>query len=54
MVNNRNRGNQGQRRGMGPQGMCVCPECGEEVPHERGVPCFEKTCPNCGAKMTRK
>lgn len=54
MANRGNRGSQGQRKGLGPQGMCVCPECGKEVPHKRGVPCYEKTCPKCGAKMTRK
>jgi len=38
----------------GPTGECVCPECGQEVPHERGVPCVERKCPKCGAAMTRK
>lgn len=54
MVNRGARGNQEKRRGLGPQGMCVCPECGEEVPHKRGVPCYERPCPQCGAKMVRK
>ena len=43
----------GGGRGMGPGGNCVCPNCGEKVPHERGVPCFEVKCPKCGTTMTR-
>lgn len=57
----------GLRRGMGPEegkgrmggqaagpaGQCVCPKCGHETPHERGVPCTLKTCPKCGATMIR-
>jgi predicted Fe-Mo cluster-binding NifX family protein len=38
----------------GPDGQCVCPQCGHREPHQRGVPCFERTCPQCGAKMTRE
>ena len=32
----------------------VCPECGKEVPHQRGTPCYEMECPECGASMRRK
>jgi len=39
---------------MGPGGNCVCPKCGEKIPHRRGVPCQEEQCPNCGAKMLRE
>lgn len=35
-------------------GYCVCPQCGHKQPHERGVPCFELACPNCGTAMTRQ
>jgi primosomal protein N' (replication factor Y) len=31
----------------------VCPKCGHTESHGRGDPCFQKTCPKCGAKMTR-
>jgi len=31
--------------------MCVCPECGYEMEHERGVPCSRTECPECGATM---
>lgn len=37
----------------GPAGKCVCPNCDHKIPHKRGVPCYEKKCPECGTKMTR-
>ena len=40
--------------GLGPEGDCVCPKCGKTVPHERGVPCYQAICPDCGTNMTRK
>jgi len=47
----------GGRRGgsfaAGPGGSCVCPSCGERVPHASGQPCNQMVCPKCGAKMTR-
>ncbi len=43
------------RRGVaGPEGFCVCPSCGEKVPHTPAQPCNQVTCPKCGAKMTRE
>jgi hypothetical protein len=39
---------------LGPGGNCVCPSCGEKVPHKRGKPCFEIECPKCGKYMTRE
>ena len=33
---------------------CVCPQCGHLTPHERGVPCAQKKCPQCGTIMTRQ
>jgi predicted Fe-Mo cluster-binding NifX family protein len=38
----------------GSGGNCVCPQCGARQPHERGVPCFGKSCPSCGAPMIRE
>jgi predicted Fe-Mo cluster-binding NifX family protein len=44
---------QGHMRGQNKSGVCVCPSCGKTMPHERGIPCFEKKCPECGTLMTR-
>ena len=38
----------------GPGGSCVCPKCGKTPPHQRGVPCLQMTCPDCGTAMTRQ
>jgi len=40
-------------RGLGPGGECVCPKCEHRVPHQRGVPCFQRKCPKCGSFMAR-
>ncbi len=40
--------------GAGPTGRCVCPKCGHEQPHARGVPCIETKCAMCGMTMLRK
>jgi len=47
---------QGRRMGgfgAGPGGQCKCPACGYTMPHQPGVPCYQMTCPKCGAKMIR-
>ena len=38
----------------GPGGYCVCPSCGHREAHTAGTPCYQKKCPQCGAKMTRE
>lgn len=38
---------------MGSGGMCICPKCNITVPHQSGVPCQERRCPECTAKMLR-
>jgi len=43
----------GNRPGSGPGGYCVCPACGEKIPHERGVPCYSQNCPRCGTRMVK-
>ncbi|MBA7687621.1 hypothetical protein ES703_96085 [subsurface metagenome] len=40
-------------KGLGPGGYCTCPSCGARAPHQRGIPCYQQTCPKCGSKMTR-
>lgn len=44
----------GRRGGGGPGGDCVCPQCDRTMPHQRGVPCTEMICPECGTPMFRK
>ena len=52
----RQAGGQGRRGGIaaGPGGDCVCPKCGKTAPHQRGIPCLQVTCPDCGTAMTRQ
>lgn len=40
--------------GAGPGGYCVCPDCGEKVKHQAGVPCYTIKCPKCGISMMRE
>ncbi|MFP4256355.1 MAG: hypothetical protein ACLFQ9_05795 [Desulfobacterales bacterium] len=53
----RKQGGQGIGRGgrfaAGPGGVCACPDCGYQQPHERGVPCPQVKCPQCGRAMLR-
>jgi hypothetical protein len=44
----------GNRPSAGPGGYCICPNCGEKVVHQQGVPCYSVNCPKCGAKMMRE
>ncbi|NLN60371.1 MAG: hypothetical protein GX147_06655 [Deltaproteobacteria bacterium] len=55
------RGRGGQRAGRaggmfaaGSGGFCVCPQCGKKEPHEQGMPCFQRRCPDCGVNMIRE
>lgn len=58
-------GGQGQRPGQragrmggpeaaGPIGYCVCPQCGQKIAHERGIPCNQSLCPKCDVPMIRE
>ncbi|MHC1631598.1 MAG: hypothetical protein ACXQT4_04805 [Methanotrichaceae archaeon] len=44
----------GPRRHVGGTSVCVCPKCGLEIPHMKGIPCIERRCPKCGVKMVGK
>jgi len=46
-------GRMGGTLAAGPDGWCVCPGCGHRQPHERGVPCNQMVCPQCGGPLTR-
>jgi predicted amidophosphoribosyltransferase len=43
-----------RRHDTGAGGSCICPKCGETVPHRRGIRCQEERCPTCGAKLLRE
>lgn len=43
-----------RRYEMGVGGLCVCPKCGEKIPHRDGIPCQEERCTACGAKLLRE
>jgi len=40
--------------GPGGASICICPKCGYEQPHVRGVPCIQMKCPKCGTSMIGK
>ncbi len=46
---------QGRFTGAGGEaGSCVCPQCGREIKHERGIPCAQWRCPECDHVLMRK
>jgi predicted DNA-binding protein (UPF0251 family) len=40
-------------RHTGHKGFCVCPDCGEKVQHQPGIPCTQVKCPSCDRFMVR-
>lgn len=44
-------GGPGAGQGAGMVDVCICPACGAKAPHERGIPCFQVSCPQCGKPM---
>ena len=55
MGSGRGGGRGGRRRGnAGPGGNCVCPNCGEKVVHQVGVPCNSLVCSKCGTRLMRE
>lgn len=47
-------GKGGKRQGDGGAAVCVCPKCGHEQKHEKGVPCAKMKCEKCGTTMEGK
>jgi len=39
---------------MGSGGYCICTKCNYKSAHNRGVPCQEERCPDCGTKLMRE
>ncbi|RLI98307.1 MAG: hypothetical protein DRO99_01000, partial [Candidatus Aenigmatarchaeota archaeon] len=39
------------KKGDGGVEYCVCPKCGYKMKHERGTPCNQFKCPECGTPM---
>lgn len=42
------------KEGIGGPEKCVCPVCGYEEVHVRGVRCSMKSCPKCRSRMIGK
>lgn len=57
-MNETTRGRRGQGQGGpfvgGVGGNCICPNCGHREPHQRGIPCVQVKCPQCGTEMIRE
>lgn len=47
-------GEHSHHTGLGPEGYCICPQCGYKKLHTPGIPCREEKCPNCGAVLIRE
>jgi predicted Fe-Mo cluster-binding NifX family protein len=47
-------GGSGSGARTGVMAFCVCPACGTKAPHERGIPCTQVRCPQCGQPMVRE
>lgn len=47
-------GRMGGPLAAGPDGYCVCPNCGHKVEHVAGKPCNQQKCPKCGTQMVRE
>ena len=53
-VGGRGLGRMGGGQAAGPDGFCVCPECGQKVKHVAGKPCYDQKCPKCNTPLIRE
>jgi predicted Fe-Mo cluster-binding NifX family protein len=44
----------GPGKRAGSSDFCICQVCGAKAPHERGIPCLQVNCPECGKPMVRE
>lgn len=52
--NGRGLGRKGGPKAAGPEGKCICPQCGHKIAHKAGQPCNSQKCPKCSAQMMRE
>jgi len=52
--NNHNHKHNENHMKKGAVGICVCPQCGYSVLHQRGVPCFKLICPSCKISLIKQ
>ena len=43
-----------EAKGKGPEGLCICKNCGYKQKHKKGIPCSMVKCPKCGKELERK
>lgn len=43
----------GRGQGLGSDSTCFCISCNKSFPHQRGLPCSEMKCPQCGKRLVR-
>lgn len=46
-------GASGPGQGGNVEDFCLCPACGAQTAHQRGIPCIQVTCAQCGKPMVR-
>ena len=47
-------GRMGGPKAAGPDGSCICPQCGHKEKHVAGKPCNQQKCPKCGIQLVRE
>lgn len=36
------------------KGYCICVRCNTRIPHQKGIPCRQNKCPDCGKTLLRE